>query len=190
MAIKKIDRNTEKELRKCDANHGRNRVAAAGIGLRLQSERSASEGFGGLLTNERALRLAVVVACSVIALTAAGEIGTLRLGIVTAACLLLPGLGWAWKLRLGDARDRLALAIAISICALTVVGPTMAVLGRWFTPLGLVALATVGAIGFLPRRLLAPVSARISTLRIATLRKPMKNSVATPDPGAGRVSCD
>ena len=65
-----------------------------------------------------------------------------------------------------------------------------AVLGRWFTPLGLVALATVGAIGFLPRRLLAPVSARLSTLRIATLRKPMKNSVATPDPGAGRVSCD
>jgi len=116
----------------------------------------------------------VVVVCSVIALTAAGEIGILRLAIVAAACLLLPGLGWAWKLRLGDVGDRLALAIAISICALTVVGTTMAVLGRWSTPLGLVALATVGAIGFLPRRLLAPVSARLSTLRIATLREPKK----------------
>jgi hypothetical protein len=68
--------------------------------------------------------------CSVIALTAAGEIGTLRLGIVAAACLLLPGMGWASKLRLGDAGDRLALAIAISISALTVVGTTMVVLGR------------------------------------------------------------
>jgi hypothetical protein len=112
--------------------------------------------------------------CSVIALTAAGEIGTLRLGIVAAACLLLPGMGWASKLRLGDAGDRLALAIAISISALTVVGTTMVVLGRWSTPLGLVALAAVGAIGFLPRRLLAPVSARLSSLRIATLRKPKK----------------
>jgi hypothetical protein len=133
---------------------------------------------------ERAFRLAVVVVCSVIALTTAGEIGTLRLGIVAAACLLLPGLGWAWKLRLGDAVDRLALAIAISICALTVVGTTMAVLGRWSTPLGLVALAAVGAIGFLPRRLLAPVSARLLTLRIATFTKAQENSVATPDPGA------
>jgi hypothetical protein len=123
------------------------------------------------------------VVCSVIALTTAGEIGTLRLGIVAAACLLLPGLGWAWKLRLGDTVDRLALAIAISICALTVVGTTMAVLGRWSTPLGLVALTAVGAIGFLPRRLLAPVSARLSTLRIAALRNPKKNLVATPDPG-------
>jgi hypothetical protein len=124
----------------------------------------------------------VVVVCSVIALTAAGEIGSLRLGIVAAACLLLPGMGWASKLRLGDAGDRLALAIAISISALTVVGTTMVVLGRWSTPLGLVALAAVGAIGFLPRRLLAPVSARLSSLRIATLRKPKKNSVGTPDP--------
>jgi hypothetical protein len=124
------------------------------------------------------------VVCSVVALTAAGEIGTLRLGIVAAACLLLPGLGWASKLRLGDAGDRLALAIAISICALTVVGTTMAVLGRWSTPLGLVALAAVGAIGFVPRRLLAPASARFSPLRIATLRKPKKYSVPTPDHGA------
>jgi hypothetical protein len=134
----------------------------------------------------------VVVVCSVIALTAAGEVGTLRLGIVAAACLLLPGLGWAWKLRLGDVGDRLALAIAISICALTVVGTTMAVLGRWSTPLGLVALATVGAIGFLPRRLLAPVSARLSTLRSATLRKPKKTRSLrlTPGPAASAAIDD
>ena len=127
----------------------------------------------------------MVVVCSVIALTAAGEIGTLRLGIVAVTCLLLPGLGWAWKLRLGDAGDRLALAIAISICALTVVGTTVAVSGRWSTPLGLVALGTVGLIGFLPRRLLTLVSARLSILRIATLRKPKRaRSLRTPGPAA------
>jgi hypothetical protein len=61
------------------------------------------------VTNKRTFRLAVVVVCSVIALMAAGEIGTLRLGIVAAACLLLPGLGWAWKFRLGDTVDGLDL---------------------------------------------------------------------------------
>jgi hypothetical protein len=153
--------------------------------LRFNQNALRLKGFGALVgERERAFRLAVVVVCSVIALTTAGEIGTLRLGIVAAACLLLPGLGWPWKLRLGDAGDRLAIAIAISICALTVVGTTMAVLGGESTPLGLVSLAAVGAIGFLPRRLLAPLSPRILTLRIATFTKAQEKSVATSDPGA------
>jgi hypothetical protein len=111
------------------------------------------------MTNMRAFALALIVALGVIALMAAG-----RPGIATAACLLLPGLGWAGKLRLEDAGDRLALAIAISICALTVVGTTMVVLGRWSTPLGLVALAVVAAAGILPGRLLKNASAPLSTL--------------------------
>ena len=96
---------------------------------------------------------------AVIALMTAG-----RPSVATAACLLLPGLGWAGKLRLEDAGDRLALAVAISICALTVVGTTMVVLGRWSTPLGLVALAVVGAVGALPARLPNNVATPLSTL--------------------------
>jgi hypothetical protein len=124
----------------------------------------------------RAFALALVVALGVIALMAAG-----RPGIATAACLLLPGLGWAGKLHLEDAGDRLALAIAISICALTVVGTTMVVLGRWSTPLGLVALAVVGAIGILPGRLLKKVSAPLLSLRMSRtepLRKSRTKSAA------------
>src|SRR5215212_2767311 len=107
----------------------------------------------------RAFALALVVT-GAIALMAAGQPG-----IATAVCHLLPGLGWAGKLRLEDTGDRLALAIAISICALTVVGTTMVVLGRWSTPVGLVALALVGAVGIIPGRLLQNVSAPLSTLR-------------------------
>lgn len=110
----------------------------------------------------RAFALALVVALGVVALMAAG-----RPGLATAACLLLPGLGWAGKIRLEDAGDRLALAIAISICALTVVGTTMVVLSSWSTPLGLAALAVVGTIGILPGRLLKNVSAPLSRTKSA-----------------------
>jgi hypothetical protein len=127
----------------------------------------------------RAFALALVVALGVIALMAAG-----RPGIATAACLLLPGLGWAGKSHLEDAGDRLALAIAISICALTVVGTTMVVLGRWSTPLGLVALAVVGAIGILPSRLLKNVSAPLSTLRKSRTKSAARSGPVT-DVSAG-----
>jgi hypothetical protein len=128
----------------------------------------------------RAFALALVVALGVVALMAAG-----RPGLATAACLLLPGLGWAGKLRLEDAGDRLALAIAISICALTVVGTTMVVLSWWSTPLGLAALAVVGTIGILPGRLLRNVSAPLSTLR-----KSRTKSAARSDSDPDVSSCD
>src|SRR4051794_10057846 len=126
----------------------------------------------------RAFALALVVAMGVIALVAAG-----RPGIATAACLLLPGLGWAGKLRLEDAGDRLALAIAISICAFTVVGTIMVVLGSWSTPLGLAALAAVSAIGILPGRLLKNVSAPLATLR-KSRTKSAARSDSDPDVSA------
>ena len=130
------------------------------------------------MTNMRAFALALVVALGVVALMAAG-----RPGLATAACLLLPGLGWAGKLRLEDAGDRLALAIAISICALTVVGTIMVVLGSWSTPLGLAVLAAVGAIGILPGRLLKNVSAPLSTLR-KSRTKSAARSDSDPDVSA------
>jgi len=130
----------------------------------------------------RAFGLALVVALGVIALMAAG-----RPGIATAACLVLPGLGWAGRLHLEDAGDRLALAIAISICALTVVGTTMVVLGRWSTPMALAALVVVGAIGILPGRLLKNVSAPLSTLREWRTKSAARSG---PDPGVSAAIDD
>ena len=113
-----------------------------------------------LLTKKHALALVVAVAAALIAyLVATDRIGMLRFGSVTAACLLLPGLGWAWRSHLRDTGDRLALAIGISICAVTVIGTTMAVAGRWPTLAGAVALLVVAAAGFLPHRLLMTIPA-------------------------------
>jgi hypothetical protein len=109
------------------------------------------------LTKKRALALTVALAIGVIYLVATGRIGTLRLGVVTAACLLLPGLGWARRSHVRDAGDTLALAIGVSICAMAVIGTTMAVAGRWSTPVAVVALLAVAAAGFVPHRLLMAV---------------------------------
>lgn len=128
------------------------------------------------LTKKYLLALAVAVAIGVIFLVATGRIDVLRLGLLAGACLLLPGLGWARRSRVRDAGDRLALAIAISICALTVIGTAMAVAGRWSTPAGAVALAAVAAAGFIPHRALTAVHAGL----VAAL-KWLINLFAGPD---------
>ena len=102
------------------------------------------------MTKKLALALAVAVAIGVILLAATGRIGILRFGLVAAACLLLPGLGWARRSQLRDAGNRLALAIGISISAVTLVGTTMAVTDSWSMPVGAVALLAVAVTGFLP----------------------------------------
>ena len=120
------------------------------------------------LTKKRALVVAAVVAAGAIAAAIATQVGTVRLGIAASVCLLLPGLGWAWKLHIGDIGDRLALVL--SICAWAVVATIMVVLGvrpMW----GLVGLAAIGVVGLLPQRLLAPISIRFSTLRRSMSRK-------------------
>lgn len=122
------------------------------------------------LTKKRALVVAAVVAAGAIAAAIATQVGTVRLGIAASVCLLLPGLGWAWKLHIGDIGDRLALALVLSICAWAVVATIMVVLGvrpMW----GLVGLAAIGVVGLLPQRLLAPISIRFSTLRRSMSRK-------------------
>jgi uncharacterized membrane protein len=111
------------------------------------------------LTKKLALALALAVAIFVVLLAAAGWIGTLRLGLLTAACLVLPGLGWARRSQLRDVGDRLALVIGISICAVTVIGTVMAVTGRWSTPVGAAALLAVAAAGFVPHGTLTAISA-------------------------------
>jgi hypothetical protein len=110
------------------------------------------------LTKKLTLALALVAAIGIILLVATGQIGVLRWGLVAAACLLLPGLGWARRSRLRDTGDRLALAIAISISAVTVIGTIMAVTGLWSAWIGLTALLAVAAAGFLSRRVLNAIS--------------------------------
>jgi hypothetical protein len=111
------------------------------------------------LTKKLALALAVAVVIGVIPLAATGRIGILRFGLVAAACLLLPGLGWARRSQLRDAGDRLALGIGISICAVTLVGTTMAVSDKWSMPAGAVGLLAVAVTGFLPLGLLKAIGA-------------------------------
>jgi hypothetical protein len=107
------------------------------------------------------LAVAVVAATSIgaIVLVATGRIGTLRLVVVAAACLILPGLGWAFRSSLRDAGDKLALAIGISICVITLVGTTMAVTGRWSTSGGAIALVAVAITGFLSHSVLKAIGA-------------------------------
>jgi hypothetical protein len=111
------------------------------------------------LTKKLALTLGVAMAICIVLVAATGWIGILRFGLLTAACLVLPGLGWARRSRLRDAGDRLALAIGISVCAVAVIGTIMAVAGWWSTPVGAAALLAVAAAGFVPHGLLTAISA-------------------------------
>jgi hypothetical protein len=105
--------------------------------------------------------LAVGMSIGAILLVASGRVGILRLVLLTVACLLLPGLGWAFRTQLRDAGDKLAVAIGISVCAITLIGTTMAVTGRWSTSGGAIALLAVAITGFLSRRVLRAIGASL-----------------------------
>ena len=68
---------------------------------------------------------------------------------------MLPGLGWARKMRFGDLGDTVALAVVLSICTTVAVGTAMAVSGTWSLGMGPGgAGAGVALAGFVPARLL------------------------------------
>ena len=114
------------------------------------------------LTKKLVLALAIAAVIGAIFLAATGQIALLRWGLVAATCLLLPGLGWAQRSQLPDAGDRLALAIAISISAVTVIGITMAVTGLWSTSVALIALLAVAIAGFLSKSVLRTISSGLA----------------------------
>lgn len=91
---------------------------------------------------------AVVVA---MALTAAFVIfdvtGWARIPVVLGFALVVPGLGWAWRLRLADAGDTLLTAVTISVCLLVGVGEGMALLRLWSVEGGFFVLAVVAVAG-------------------------------------------
>jgi hypothetical protein len=104
---------------------------------------------------------AVVLGSAALLAWALVDLSSLRLAVALLLCLLVPGLGWAQKLRTADLGDTVALGVALSLCATTAVATTMAVTAHWSTPAGMAALAAITVLGFLPlRRVLA------STLRV------------------------
>jgi hypothetical protein len=86
----------------------------------------------------------------------------LRLAAALALCVLLPGWGWARRLRPADLGDTLALAVALSLCATVAVSTAMVLADRWSWTVGAACLAGIAGLGFVPaRRLLSGLGLRI-----------------------------
>jgi hypothetical protein len=102
--------------------------------------RSSAVGVAGLATVVT-LALALALDSSAVRLTAA-----------LAGCLVLPGLGWARRLRLRDLGDTIALTVVLSLSITAVVATGMAVIGSWSPVAGLAILAAVTGLGFVPVR--------------------------------------
>lgn len=98
----------------------------------------------------------------------------LRVVAALVVCLLLPGAGWARRMRLRDGGDTLALTVVLSICATAVVGTLMAVTHHWSPLSGLVILLGVSAAGFVPA---GAVVARIGS---AVLHRPRPRRALDP----------
>jgi hypothetical protein len=109
-----------------------------------------------------------------------------RMIFALVICLLLPGLGWARKMRLGDLGDTLALATALSICMTVAVATPMVVFGSLSIGWGLTALSAMAVAGFLPIRHLldrARTAIRLPTkTQDATTARPSPALVTVTDP--------
>ena len=115
------------------------------------------------------LRTAVLAALigALLPVVLASNLPAARVTLALVACLLLPGLGWAQKMHLGDIGDTLALAVVLSICMTIAVATAMAVADAWSLGWGLAALGGLAAAGFVPVRLLLDRAGAAVRLRIA-----------------------
>lgn len=75
----------------------------------------------------------------------------LRLMVMVAFCLLLPGSGWARRAGRGDVLDTFALAVLISTSATILVSTAMVVTNTWSVTGGVAALAAITVLGYVPR---------------------------------------
>lgn len=105
-----------------------------------------------------ALLIPVVIATALTtALVIFGADSWIRIPVVLAFAVVVPGLGWAWRLRLADPGDTLLVAVTISIGLLVVIGEGMALLRLWSVQGGFLVLATIALLGVaLPRAISAP----------------------------------
>jgi hypothetical protein len=95
-----------------------------------------------------ALSIVVVMATALTAAFAVyGATSPAKIPVALVFSVVVPGLGWAWRLRLADAGDTLLTAVTISICLLVVVGEGMALLRLWSVEGGFLVLAAVALLG-------------------------------------------
>ncbi len=114
-------------------------------------------GSGGavtLRTRSSAITVAgpATVVAMALALALALDAPAVRMTAALVGCLVLPGLGWARRLRLRDLGDTIALTVVLSLSSTAVVATAMAVTGFWSPPAGLAGLAAITVIGFVPVR--------------------------------------
>lgn len=79
-----------------------------------------------------------------------------RLILMAAFCLLVPGYGWAHRMQLKDRGDTLAMTVVLSLCASVLVGTALAVSGLWSPFAGLIILVLITLGGFAPIPGVAP----------------------------------
>lgn len=94
----------------------------------------------------------VVALALALALGLALDASAVRMAAALAACLVLPGLGWARRLRLKDLGDTIALTVVLSLSLTAVVATGMAVTGTWSPVAGLAILGAFTGLGFVPVR--------------------------------------
>ncbi len=92
------------------------------------------------------------VAALALALGLALDAPAVRMAAALVVCLVLPGLGWARRLRLKDLGDTIALTVVLSLSITAVVATAMALTGAWSPVAGLVILVAITGLGFVPVR--------------------------------------
>lgn len=92
------------------------------------------------------------VAALALALGLALDAPAVRMAAALVVCLVLPGLGWARRLRLKDLGDTIALTVVLSLSITAVVATAMALTGAWSSVAGLVILVAITGLGFVPVR--------------------------------------
>lgn len=97
--------------------------------------------------DRRALTILLIAAVIVVVSVLFEWPGWLRLPLVSAWLLFVPGWLWARRIARFDAGDRIAVGIALSTTMLTIVGAAMALTGAWSPLIALLVLTAVGLAG-------------------------------------------
>lgn len=140
------------------------------------SSRWPNRGSGEDMTiRSKLIGLGVVCLLVVAAIVLDGH--AVRATVALACCLVLPGLGWARRLKLRDPGDTMAMTLMISLCSTTVVATGMVLTAHWSTFGGLAVLALVSVLGFLP---LGELAARASSA--ITHRPRPRHRLVPPEP--------
>ena len=125
-----------------------------------------------------------VAGALVIALALALDAPAVRLTAALLVCLVLPGLGWARRLRLRDLGDTVALTVVLSMSLTAVVATGMAVTRTWSASGGLVVLVAITVLGFVPVRSVAARAVTVLRGRATlTPRRPVAVEVGETEDG-------